>query len=48
MEVKKCINPTNEEIDELHQKFIEALTDLFETHKTKYIEKSEDFKLNII
>lgn len=36
IDVEKNENPTREEVDELHQKYIDALVDLFETHKTKY------------
>ncbi|CAD6195029.1 unnamed protein product [Caenorhabditis auriculariae] len=33
---EKLPTPTPEQIDELHQKYIEALNDLFEQHKAKY------------
>ncbi|XP_046557532.1 2-acylglycerol O-acyltransferase 2-like isoform X2 [Haliotis rubra] len=36
IEVTRNENPTNEEVADLHQKYIDALKDLFETHKTKY------------
>lgn len=45
--VKKIENPSMDEIDLLHEQFCEQLTDLFETHKHKYIEKHETVKLNI-
>ena len=32
----KTPNPTQEQINELHKKYIEGLTNLFEEHKTKY------------
>ncbi len=40
-------NASEEEVDVLHKKYIAAITDLFETHKTNYgIEPSRH--LNII
>lgn len=34
--VKKVENPTKEQIDELHRKYVDKLTELFEEHKEKY------------
>ncbi|CAB3405070.1 unnamed protein product [Caenorhabditis bovis] len=34
--VEKVENPTREQIDELHQLYIQKLTELFNEHKTKY------------
>uniref|UniRef100_A0A915CDL3 diacylglycerol O-acyltransferase n=1 Tax=Parascaris univalens TaxID=6257 RepID=A0A915CDL3_PARUN len=34
--VEKTKNPTNDDVDRLHAKYISALTELFETHKTNY------------
>ncbi|XP_046365317.2 2-acylglycerol O-acyltransferase 2-like isoform X1 [Haliotis rufescens] len=34
--ITKNENPTNEEVADLHQKYMDALIDLFETNKTKY------------
>ncbi|EJW70169.1 hypothetical protein WUBG_18923, partial [Wuchereria bancrofti] len=34
--VIKKKNPTEEEIDRLHELYINALTTLFETHKTQF------------
>lgn len=48
IEVTKCTNPSKKEVNELHQRFMEALVDLFETHKSKYLENSADLKLHII
>ncbi|XP_067668805.1 2-acylglycerol O-acyltransferase 2-like isoform X2 [Haliotis asinina] len=36
IEVTRNENPTNEEVADLHQKYVDALIDLFETHKSKY------------
>ncbi|XP_032878008.1 2-acylglycerol O-acyltransferase 2 [Amblyraja radiata] len=36
IEVERSENPTLVEINELHQKYIEELSNLFEEHKTKY------------
>ncbi|XP_067889181.1 2-acylglycerol O-acyltransferase 2 [Heterodontus francisci] len=36
IDVEKKENPTEEEINEVHQKYIEELGKLFEEHKTKY------------
>uniref|UniRef100_UPI00398F86C9 2-acylglycerol O-acyltransferase 2 n=1 Tax=Pristiophorus japonicus TaxID=55135 RepID=UPI00398F86C9 len=47
IEVEKNENPTLGEIDELHQKYIEELTKLFEEHKTKY-KVAEDRHLTFI
>ena len=46
IEVSKKENPTKEEIEDLHSKYIEALQKLFEDHKEKY-EPNEDVKLEI-
>lgn len=34
--VTKIANPTQEEIDQLHAQYLEALTDLYEKNKDKY------------
>ncbi|XP_038617985.1 2-acylglycerol O-acyltransferase 2 [Tachyglossus aculeatus] len=36
IEVEKKTNPTEEEVDQLHQLYMEELYNLFEAHKTKY------------
>lgn len=41
-------NPCKEEIDEAHDRFCEALIELFETHKSKYIEGHEKVKMCIV
>jgi intein-encoded DNA endonuclease-like protein len=35
--VNKVINPTPEEVEEVHVKFTEALIELFETHKERLL-----------
>lgn len=40
-------NPTKEEINELHRKFMDSITELFNTEKHKYI-RNPDAKLEII
>ncbi|KAK5644897.1 hypothetical protein RI129_006197 [Pyrocoelia pectoralis] len=49
IEVQKVLNPTKEEINNLHQKFKEELTriSLFNEYKLKYIENSENVNLII-
>lgn len=42
---EKRDHPTDEEINNLHKKFCDALNDLFETHKTKYLENAEKYSL---
>nr|ANN46865.1 diacylglycerol O acyltransferase 2C [Cuphea avigera var. pulcherrima] len=46
IQVKRTPNPTTEEVDELHKKFVEALEDLFERHKAQVGYK--DLKLRIL
>lgn len=40
-------NPTNQQIDDLHEKFINALTQLFEDHKHKYLKNADKMRLII-
>lgn len=40
--------PTQEEIDKVHTLFCDQLIELFETHKSKYVENSEKVQLEII
>lgn len=40
-------SPTNEEIDNVHALFRDRLVDLFETHKSKYIEDHGKIRLDI-
>ena len=48
IEVEKVENPTNEEIDSLHAKFVQELKDLFDLHKDKFLEKPDDDSLVIM
>lgn len=45
VEVTKIENPSKEDIESLHETFCAALEQLFETHKSKYVENYEDVKL---
>lgn len=47
LETVRNETPTNEEIDDLHEKFIAALTKLFEDHKQKYLKNSDKIRLII-
>lgn len=40
--------PSNKEIDELHALFCKRLTELFETHKSKYVENYKSVQIEII
>ncbi|KAJ3665921.1 hypothetical protein Zmor_001385 [Zophobas morio] len=42
IEVGKRENPTTEEIDLVHQKFLEELVRLFETHKNEFMENPQE------
>ncbi|XP_034174495.1 2-acylglycerol O-acyltransferase 2-A [Osmia lignaria lignaria] len=48
MEVPKIPEPTKEQIDEYHEKFIKKLVELFETHKHKYIENADSIHLELL
>jgi len=45
--IQKVPEPTEEQISELHQKFTEELTALFETKKHLYLPNSESIHLII-
>lgn len=45
IKVEKIDNPTQEEVDGLHEKFIEHLTGMFEEHKHKYLQNADSIKL---
>lgn len=47
IDVEATESPTREQVDELHKKYVDRLTDLFESNKTKY-GVPEDHHLNII
>ncbi len=36
MEVEKVENPSEEQVDDVHQQYLNHLTELFEKNKTKY------------
>jgi len=36
IEIEKCANPSQQQIDDLHLKYIESLTQLYDEHKKKY------------
>lgn len=46
--VEKIENPTAEQIDDLHNKFVEALQDLFNKEKYKYEDNPDDVKLILV
>lgn len=46
--VERVLNPTEEQINDLHSEYIEKLTDLFERNKTKYYPFNKNIKLQII
>lgn len=46
--LEKNPTPTQERIDEIHSLFREKLLELFETHKSKYIDNSENVRMEII
>ncbi|KAL3286421.1 hypothetical protein HHI36_000929 [Cryptolaemus montrouzieri] len=48
IDVTKVERPTQEQIDELHQKFIEKLTQMFESQKKKYLKNYEAIHLEVI
>lgn len=47
IDVPKTENPSDELVNEYHQKFMEGLIDLFETNKVRFIKKHEDAHLEI-
>lgn len=48
IEVKKNEKPTAQDVEILHKKFIEKLTELFDKHKKEFIENAENIHLEII
>ncbi|XP_055917482.1 2-acylglycerol O-acyltransferase 2 isoform X2 [Eupeodes corollae] len=42
IDVPKCDEPNEEEVDRLHQQFMDDLKNIFDTYKTKYIENPEE------
>ncbi|XP_068631275.1 2-acylglycerol O-acyltransferase 2-A-like [Battus philenor] len=47
MEVKRNLEPTDEEVDEVHAEFTKRLIELFETEKSKYLKDHEKNQLVI-
>lgn len=47
IELPKIEAPTAEQIDEYHKKFMENLTELFETQKHNYIKNAETATLEV-
>lgn len=43
----QSFTPSNEEINALHEKFMNALTQLFEDHKEKYLKNADKIRLTI-
>ncbi|XP_017888695.1 2-acylglycerol O-acyltransferase 2-A-like [Ceratina calcarata] len=48
IELPKLEEPTTEQIDEYHEKFIKELVNLFETNKHKYIENADTVQLELL
>lgn len=46
--VQKISNPTDKDLNETHILFCKQLTELFETHKSKYVKHFEQVQLEII
>lgn len=49
IELPRIMEPTTEQIDQYHKKFINQLVELFETHKHHYLKNAEiaTLELNI-
>lgn len=48
MNITRVEDPTEEEINAVHEKFVNQLVDLFEQNKHKYIENAENTHLIIV
>lgn len=48
IEVKNSPNPSDEEINKTHALFCERLIELFETHKSKYVENFDNVQLELV
>lgn len=48
LDVQKTVSPSQEDIDTLHQKFVNSITNLFEEQKWKYLADAERIKLKIV
>lgn len=47
LDIMKNPNPSQDEVDELHARFVEAVVKLFDDHKDKYLMSPENTKLII-
>jgi len=47
IKLPKIAEPTTEQINEYHEKFIKGLVELFETQKHNYIKNSENIILEL-
>jgi 2-acylglycerol O-acyltransferase 2 len=47
LELPKIDEPTNEQVNEYHAKFTDKLIELFETHKSKYIEDYKNISISL-
>ena len=48
MDVPKIEEPTEEQIDEYHAKFLDRLVDFFEKEKHKYVENADTVHLEFV
>ncbi|XP_074033438.1 2-acylglycerol O-acyltransferase 1 isoform X2 [Leptinotarsa decemlineata] len=48
LDVPKIENPSHEQVEEYHRKFMQSLTDMFEEQKYNYLENPEEKKLEIL
>lgn len=48
IDVKKVENPTQEQVNGLHEIYIKSLVELFDEHKHKYSNGNKDIQLEII
>lgn len=48
LDVQKTVSPSQEDIDTLHQMFVNSITNLFEKQKWKYLADAEHIKLKIV
>lgn len=48
IDVQKIKEPTQEQIDELHSKFIQELVDLFENEKHRYLKNPDKTHLELV
>ncbi|XP_055303222.1 2-acylglycerol O-acyltransferase 2-like isoform X2 [Sitodiplosis mosellana] len=48
IKVERILKPTEDDVDRIHELFCTQLKELFEAHKSKYVENSDEVKLEII